>query len=319
MGLPLSNGKLAMWMFLVTEVMFFTALVGVYVLLRQSAPSSGPNRWPSPHDVHVVEWMGAVNTFVLICSSLTVVLAHYVIARGNVKQAVIYIAITLALGFVFLGIKAVEYYSKWQHDILPGHIGEQLDHPVTGQQYAEKIKRQLTAIHDNQQKQQELTNELAREFPPLTDVEKKKLEKDLADLKDQWRLSDETLAACEALLADMQESPDKTKYNPGLGPEKIGERVMTILKEGEEKTPSETVPLTPVIPHGNMWASCYFAMTGFHALHVVGGLVIFVIILVMALLGRLGAQHTAFLEYTGLYWHFVDIVWIFLFPLIYLI
>ena len=41
MGLPLSNGKLAMWMFLVTEVMFFTALVGVYVLLRQSAPSSG--------------------------------------------------------------------------------------------------------------------------------------------------------------------------------------------------------------------------------------------------------------------------------------
>jgi cytochrome c oxidase subunit III len=284
MGLPLSNGKLAMWMFLVTEVMFFTALVGVYVLLRQSAPSSGTNRWPSPHDVHVVEWMGAVNTFVLICSSLTVVLAHYVIAKGNVKQAVIYIAITLALGFVFLGIKAVEYYSKWQHDILPGHIGEQLDHPVTGQQYAEKIRRELQAIE-----------------------------------KHPKGLSEETVHECNALLKDMQESPDKTKYNPGLSPEKIGEGVMKILEEGEKKNPPETVPLTPVIPHGNMWASCYFAMTGFHALHVVGGLVIFVIILVMALLGRLGAQHAAFLEYTGLYWHFVDIVWIFLFPLIYLI
>ncbi len=282
MGLPLSNGKLAMWMFLVTEVMFFTALIGVYVLLRQSA---GPT-WPGPHDVHVVEWMGAVNTFVLICSSLTVVLAHYVIVRGNVKHAVIYIVITLALGLVFLGIKAVEYHSKWQHDILPGHIGEQLDHPVTGQQYAEKIRRELRAIVDD-------PNHLG--------------------------MSQETTEECEKLLEDMKESKDATKYNPGLNPKKIGERVMTILKEGEERIPSETVPLTPVIPHGNMWASCYFAMTGFHALHVFGGLVIFVIILLMALLGRLGAQHAAFLEYTGLYWHFVDIVWIFLFPLIYLI
>src|SRR6266852_3204377 len=280
MGLPLSNGKLAMWMFLVTEVMFFTALIGVYVLLRQSA---GPT-WPGPHDVHVVEWMGAVNTFVLICSSLTVVLAHYVIARGNIKQAVIYIAITLALGFVFLGIKAVEYYSKWQHDILPGHIGEQLDHPVTGQQYAEKIRRELREIVDD-------PNHLG--------------------------MSKKTTEECEKLLEDMKESKDATKYNPGLGPPMIGKRVMTILKEGEERTPSETVPLTPVIPHGNMWASCYFAMTGFHALHVFGGLVIFVIILLMAAMGRFGTQHESFVELTGLYWHFVDIVWIFLFPLVY--
>jgi cytochrome c oxidase subunit 3 len=60
-------------------------------------------------------------------------------------------------------------------------------------------------------------------------------------------------------------------------------------------------------------------MTGFHALHVFGGLVVFVIILLMAMGGRLGVQHTGFLELTGLYWHFVDIVWIFLFPLLYLV
>ena len=60
-------------------------------------------------------------------------------------------------------------------------------------------------------------------------------------------------------------------------------------------------------------------MTGFHAVHVFGGLVIFVIILLMAGLGRFGMQHMALLEYTGLYWHFVDIVWIYLFPLLYLI
>jgi cytochrome c oxidase subunit 3 len=60
-------------------------------------------------------------------------------------------------------------------------------------------------------------------------------------------------------------------------------------------------------------------MTGFHAFHVFGGLVVFVVILLMALRGRLTHQHDWLLENTGLYWHFVDIVWIFLFPLLYLV
>jgi cytochrome c oxidase subunit III len=286
MGLPLSNGKLAMWLFLVTEIMFFTALIGVYVLLRQSTPTTATTHWPTPHQVHLVEALGAGNTFVLICSSLTVVLAHYALGRGNIKLAVIYIAITLALGFVFLVVKAYEYNSKWQHDILPGRIGEHLDDPPLGQQYAEKIKRQLQHILDN---------------------------------RDKLQLSEETLKECEALLADMQESPDKNHYNPGLRPVQVGERVMEILEAAEKRIPSETVPLTPVIPSGNMWASCYFAMTGFHAMHVLGGLVIFAVILIMALRGRFGRQHESFLELTGLYWHFVDIVWIFLFPLLYLV
>ena len=60
-------------------------------------------------------------------------------------------------------------------------------------------------------------------------------------------------------------------------------------------------------------------MTGFHALHVLGGLVVFVIILWIAFKGRLGKKHESMIELTGLYWHFVDIVWIFLFPLLYLV
>jgi cytochrome c oxidase subunit III len=286
MGLPLSNGKLAMWLFLVTEIMFFTALIGVYVLLRQRTPTTSTSHWPTPHEVHLVEAIGAGNTFVLICSSLTVVLAHYALGRRNIKLAVIYIAITLALGFVFLVVKAYEYNSKWQHDILPGRIGEHLDDPPLGQQYAEKIKRQLQHIWDGRN-----------------------------DSKPQ--LSEETLKEVELLLADMQESPDKDHYNPGLRPPQVGERVMEILEQSEKK--GETVHLTPVIPNGNMWASCYFAMTGFHAMHVLGGLVIFAIILIMAARGRLGMQHESMMELTGLYWHFVDIVWIFLFPLLYLV
>src|SRR3954454_22545193 len=89
MGLPLSNGKLAMWLFLVTEIMFFTGLMGVYLILRNGQPTSA-EPWPTPHQVHLVEWLGAFNTFVLICSSLTVVLAHYAIVRGNTGTAAMY-------------------------------------------------------------------------------------------------------------------------------------------------------------------------------------------------------------------------------------
>jgi hypothetical protein len=68
------------------------------------------------------------------------------------------------------------------------------------------------------------------------------------------------------------------------------------------------------IPSGNMWASTYFLLTGFHAIHVIVGLILFVI----ALPRKLDSSQAYFLENSGLYWHFVDLVWIFLFPLLYL-
>src|SRR5262245_13404694 len=166
MGLPLPNGKVAMWLFLVTEVMFFTGLIGTYLILRNGTPASTPPfTWPTPHQVHLIEALGAINTFVLIVSSLTVVLAHYSLSKRNVKHAMIYIGISLALGCVFLVIKAFEYKSKWDHDILPGHIGELLPLPKdakpeelvqyerqerqyhnVGMQYVERVRGQLQTI-----------------------------------------------------------------------------------------------------------------------------------------------------------------------------
>ena len=69
-----------------------------------------------------------------------------------------------------------------------------------------------------------------------------------------------------------------------------------------------------VIPGGNMWASTYFLLTGFHALHVLVGLIVFAI----HSLKVLDFSWAGAIENIGLYWHFVDLVWIFLFPLLYL-
>src|SRR5947209_5506677 len=101
MGLPLPTAKMAIWFFLVTEIMFFTALIGTYVLLRNGQPNAA-HPWPKPHQVHLVEFLGAGNTFVLICSSVSVVLAHWFLARRQVRQAVLCLLVTLGLGAVFL-------------------------------------------------------------------------------------------------------------------------------------------------------------------------------------------------------------------------
>src|SRR5260221_9004365 len=134
MGLPLPNGKLALWIFLVTEITFFTALIATYMLLRNGQPTKA-TPWPSPHDVHLVEWIGAFNTFVLICSSLSIVLCHWCLHEAKkatdeatrkslVTKATLYLGVTLALGFVFLGVKAYEYNAKIEHQILPGRVYE---------------------------------------------------------------------------------------------------------------------------------------------------------------------------------------------------
>ena len=118
-------------------------------------------------------------------------------------------------------------------------------------------------------------------------------------------------------IAPPKAADGSQKYRRALSPPEVGARVNAILKQAHEE--DKSVHLAPTIPFGNMWASCYFAMTGFHALHVFGGVVAFGVVLLFALVGRFGVHHALMLENLGLYWHFVDIVWIFLFPLLYLI
>lgn len=99
-GLPLSLGKLIIWLFLSTEIMFFAGLIGTYIVLRFGAPT-----WPLPREVHLSEPIGAFNTFVLICSSVSIVLALEAARANKTAAAKGLLLVTLALGSVFLGVK----------------------------------------------------------------------------------------------------------------------------------------------------------------------------------------------------------------------
>ena len=136
MGLPIPNSKLGMWLFLGTEIMFFTAFIGAYLVLRIGSPG-----WPTnPIDTHIHVWAGGLNTFVLITSSFFVVIAHEAMGAKNYKKARKFLAWTFILSCVFLTIKGYEYYGKISHDILPSHIAE------NDVQAMNKVTREMEAV-----------------------------------------------------------------------------------------------------------------------------------------------------------------------------
>jgi len=110
-------GALGMWVFLVTEIMFFGGMFFAYTLYRSKYPlefASASN--------HLDLTLGTVNTAVLILSSLTMALAVYSAQVGKRRNQIISLVITMVLGLTFLGIKAVEYYDKYRDHLIPGRL-----------------------------------------------------------------------------------------------------------------------------------------------------------------------------------------------------
>ena len=110
-GIP--SGKLGMWVFLASEVMFFTGLIGAYIVLWLGHPS-----WPGA-DAHLSVAIGTINTLILICSSTTIVMALAASGRGATRAMRGWLIATILLGSLFLVIKGLEYHAKFSHHILP--------------------------------------------------------------------------------------------------------------------------------------------------------------------------------------------------------
>lgn len=216
---------LGMWTFLATEVLFFGALFAAYAVYRHyyfpefRYASEEYLRW----------FLGAINTGVLLCSSLTVALSVHAAHEGDNKKLVRLLLLTMFLGVAFLGIKASEYAIDYKEGVIPG--GSFFHPEITGE-HAEHLIRGQQALDRN-----------------LSDV---------------------------AAL-------DKSKSRIRL------------------------------------FMSFYFIMTGIHATHMFVGLGLFLWLIVRARRGEFSAKNYNAVEVCGLYWHFVDLVWIFLFPMLYLI
>ena len=140
-GLPLPNSKLIIWLFLSTEIMFFAGLIGTYIVLRFGAPV-----WPYVHEVHISEPVGAFNTFVLICSSVTIVLALEASRANKAGLAKGLVFLTFLLGSVFLGVKAYEYSAKFAHGIYPAMPQNRRLYDKADIYYASAVRQRLTDL-----------------------------------------------------------------------------------------------------------------------------------------------------------------------------
>ena len=108
-------GQLGMWVFLATEIMFFGGMIIAYTVYRNAYPQAFA---AGSHHLDIT--LGCINTVVLIGSSLTMAMAVYAAQMGRRITLLLYLLATLGLGLVFLGIKAMEYASKFQSHLVPG-------------------------------------------------------------------------------------------------------------------------------------------------------------------------------------------------------
>ncbi len=109
----LNNVKIGIWLFLASEVMLFGALFAGYILLRVGAET-----WPRGAEFLSVPW-ATTNTVVLISSSVTMVLAWAALMKKNFSRYKLFMGLTVLAGFGFLGIKYIEYTSKFHHGYFP--------------------------------------------------------------------------------------------------------------------------------------------------------------------------------------------------------
>jgi cytochrome c oxidase subunit 3 len=188
------GAKTGMWLFLFTELLLFGGLFVIYSVYRNM---HGADFHHAAGELNKL--MGVTNTFVLLTSSLTMVLSVSALQRGNTARSLQWLGATFAFACTFLVIKFFEWSAKYHHHIFPGN-----EH----------------------------------------------------------------------------------------------------LKE---------------LPHGeDLFFNLYFMMTGLHGIHVVIGMIVMAVVFMKIRGGSVNAERHGTLEYTGLYWHLVDLIWIFLLPLFYL-
>lgn len=198
--------KMGMWLFLITEILLFSGMFVAYTVYRNWHPEV------FQYASQLLDWrMGALNTIVLLGSSLTVALSIHCIQKGNQKGLFWNLVITVLLACVFMVVKYFEYTAKFEHGVFPG-----------------------------------------------------------------------------ASFAPHGESH-------GLNYADFN------------------------IPYAPQFFSIYFIMTGIHGFHVLVGIGLISWLAIRAKMGHFSAAWYTPVELTGLYWHIVDIIWIFLFPLMYLI
>lgn len=262
------SGKLGMWLFLATEILLFGGLFCAYSVYR----ANHPEIFIYAHQ-YLSKFWGALNTCVLLFSSFTMAWGVRCAQLGRQQGLVVCLALTLLCGFVFLGVKYVEYKEKWQHGLLWGKYYSPVHH------------------HDD-------SHEAASGEGPAPQEGHPAVASAVA----------QSMTPTVVLTTDAGVVVERSKILPAP----TGPGGLASLSAGRESHGDEPRNV-------QLFFSVYFLMTGLHGVHVIVGLACIGWILRRAVRGDFGPGYFTPVDLVGLYWHLVDLIWIYLFPLLYLI
>jgi len=305
--LKASYGKLMMWFFIVSDALTFSAFLASYGFSRFKFIET----WPIADEVftHVPFFHGnypmiyvAFMTFVLIMSSVTMVLAVDAGHHMNKKKVVIYMLLTIIGGAIFVGSQAWEWatFIKGDYGALETKGGRilQFVNAETGERVA------LDAIALVDLTETETYHESSRGI--WFESGEKPSTYSLDEVKSGFLANEVVTIRTETI----NEDGEKTVLSRAEAIEKLNDAVRVV--EGANLIRNE---------YGSrLFADFFFFITGFHGFHVFSGVAINVIIFFNVLIGTYEKRgHYEMIEKVGLYWHFVDLVWVFVFTFFYLV
>jgi cytochrome c oxidase subunit 3 len=271
-----ASGKLGMWMFLGTEVLMFGGLFCAYSVYRHNHPEV----FELAHRA-LDKNLGALNTLVLITSSLTMAWGVRAAQFGRTRQLCILLLCTLVGGAGFMCIKGIEYHTKWKYALFVGPNNVFLS-SYKGPWTINKV-------------QEEDFHVKPPPAPPQVKIDK----------------------LYPGYVDPHAGTPDQAKIRPPFN-DPAGLRTSAEAASSSDELDYQHLSSFDRNEVYTFFA-IYFLMTGLHGVHVLVGMGLIFWLFLRARKNEFSAEYFAPVDLVGLYWHLVDIIWIFLFPLLYLI
>ena len=301
-----SYGKMMMWFFIVSDALTFSGFLAAYGLTRFKFIDSWPiadevfTHFPFLHGVHAPMYYVALMTFILIFSSVTMVLAVDAGHQMKKKKVAWYMLFTIIGGLIFLGSQAWEWknFIGGSYGAVQTTDGKILQFVKDGHQIA--LSDFVVEEHEERvqhTRKNGLWNESEGTLPSYS----------VNEVVNSYKNDPSVLIRVEKI--DLA-----TKKKQILSREE-GERYLLNAKQVVEGANLH------VNEYGNpIFADFFFFITGFHGFHVFSGVLINIIIFFNVLIGTYEKRgHYEMVEKVGLYWHFVDLVWVFVFTFFYLV
>lgn len=317
-------GKLGIWLFLVTEVLFFSGMFCAYALYRSLHPEVFTFA-----SQYLNETLGATNTGVLLFSSLSMAWGVRCAQLRQRTGLVICLAITLGCAAVFLGVKAIEYTHKWDMGLLPAgtYVSQflQTSHHEGLSSWLYVISAvpalcvvgfgiwYVMSVVSGDKARAEIAG------PFLVTALCYFLGVYIGIVFQNAEAAEHAKHETAAHATETHDEHGHVDASHSGQPEASAAAKLVSHVEPNSPPGSPTLAAVDQAGGAGVFFSIYYCMTGVHAIHILGGIAVLAWLLVRATKDHFNEEYFGPVDYVGLYWHLVDLIWIYLFPLLYLI